>query len=167
MVMKHPVTVAACGLALAAGFWGGTWWSQRNVLPGLETVMVEEGGVEFLARLDTGATVSSINAQGIEVIGGGDKPSREDAGKLARFDIVNANGERASVTAEIAEVRGIRTADCRELRYHVYLTVKHRGKSYRVLTNLNDRSGSKQKLLLGRNWLRYGFAVDAARAAQS
>ena len=123
--------------------------------------------MEFLAQLDTGVTVSSINAQGIEVIGGGDEPSREDAGKLARFDIVNASGECATVSAEIAEVRGIRNTDCRELRYHVYLTVKHRGKSYRVLTNLNDRSGSKRKLLLGRNWLCYGFTADAARAAQS
>lgn len=115
----------------------------------------------FIARLDTGATVSSINAQDIEIIGGGAQPSRSDAGKMARFVLVNHDGEKRAVTAEIEQVRGVRTADCRELRYHVYLTIRFRGKAYRVLTNLNDRSRSEDKLLLGRNWLRYGFAVEA------
>ncbi|MGE4616437.1 MAG: hypothetical protein AAEJ43_05410, partial [Gammaproteobacteria bacterium] len=100
------------------------------------------------------------------VIGGGDEPSRDDAGKMARFFLVNRDGERRQVTAKIEEVRGIRTADCRELRYHVYLTVRHRGTAYRVLTNLNDRSRSGEKLLLGRNWLRYGFAVDSGKESE-
>lgn len=136
------------------------------MLPPLETVIVHEADLEFVARLDTGATVSSINAQEIAVIGGGDEPSRDDAGKMARFFLVNHDGERRQVTAKIEEVRGIRTADCRELRYHVYLTVRHRGTAYRVLTNLNDRSGSSEKLLLGRNWLRYGFAVDPGKESE-
>jgi hypothetical protein len=69
----------------------------------------------------------------------------------------------ATVEATIEQVRGIKTSDCQELRYHVYLTVRHRGKSYRLLINLNDRSGSKDKLLLGRNWLRHGFSVDVTK----
>ena len=164
---KHVAMGAVIALLSAgAGFSAGAWWARLNVLPPLATVLVHEAGLEFVARLDTGATVSSINAQEIAVIGGGDEPSREDAGKMARFFLVNHDGERRQVTAKIEEVRGIRTADCRELRYHVYLTVRHRGTAYRVLTNLNDRSRSGEKLLLGRNWLRYGFAVDPGKESE-
>ena len=84
---------------------------------------------------------------------------------MASFILVNHDGEQRQVTAKIEEVRGIRTADCRELRYHVYLTVHYRGKAYRVLTNLNDRSRAGEKLLLGRNWLGFGFAVDPGKDA--
>jgi hypothetical protein len=28
------------------------------------------------------------------------------------------------------------------------------------LTNLNDRAAAADKLLLGQNWLRHGYAVD-------
>jgi hypothetical protein len=145
----------------AIGFQGGAWWSTRNTLPARVEVGITEAGLAFRARLDTGAVVSSINAQDIEVIGGEGKPSRRDAGRMVSFVLVNDAGERRQLTAQIAQVRGIRTADCREVRYHVYLTVRFRDKSYRVLTNLNDRSHADDKLLLGRNWLRYGFAVAA------
>ena len=63
----------------------------------------------------------------------------------------------------IEQVRGIATSDCSELRYHVYLTVVRDGARYRLLMNLNDRSRSKDKLLLGRNWLRHGFVVDVSK----
>ncbi len=165
--MRKSIAIGAffALFSAACGFIAGAWWSDRKILPPLEKVVVEEAELEFVARLDTGATVSSINAQQIAVIGGGDEPSREDAGKMASFTLVNRDGEQRQVTAKIEEVRGIRTADCRELRYHVYLTVQHRGKAYRVLTNLNDRSRSGEKLLLGRNWLNFGFAVDPRKEA--
>ena len=165
--MRKPLTIGVLVVLLSAacGFVAGFWWAERDTLPPLEKVVVQEAELEFVARLDTGATVSSINAQEIAVIGGGEKPSRDDAGKMASFILVNHDGEQRQVTAKIEEVRGIRTADCRELRYHVYLTVHYRGKAYRVLTNLNDRSRSGEKLLLGRNWLRFGFAVDPGKEA--
>ena len=165
--MRKPLTIGALValLSAACGFVAGFWWVERNTLPPLEKVVVKEAELEFVARLDTGVTVSSINAQEIAVIGGGEKPSRDDAGKMASFILVNHDGEQRQVTAKIEEVRGIRTADCRELRYHVYLTVHYRGKAYRVLTNLNDRSRAGEKLLLGRNWLGFGFAVDPGKDA--
>lgn len=151
---------------LAAGAAAGTWWAGRDVLPSRATVEIEEAGLPFVARLDTGATVSSINAHDLDVIDGGMAPSRDDTGRMIRFALVNHAGERRELTARIEEVRGVRTADCRELRYHVYLTVRFRGRSYRVLTNLNDRSRSEDKMLLGRNWLRYGFAVDPLKSTR-
>ena len=128
-----------------------------------EPVFIDEAALEFSARLDTGATISSINARDIEVVGGSGTPQRTDRGKRVRFTIENAAGQNARLEATIDQVRGIASSDCRELRYHVYLTVVHGGASYRLLMNLNDRKGSKDKLLLGRNWLRHGFVVDVSR----
>jgi hypothetical protein len=162
-LLKPAAQGAILALAGAcAGFTAGSWWSTRNVLPALAEVTVAEAGLGFRARLDTGAVVSSINATDIEVIDGEGQPSARDAGRKVRFMVVNEAGERRTVTARIAQVRGIRSADCREVRYHVYLTVRFRGRAYRVLTNLNDRSHAEEKLLLGRNWLRHGFAVASA-----
>ncbi len=128
-----------------------------------ESVSIVEAGLDFDARLDTGATVSSINAREIEVVGKSMQPSANDTGKQIRFTLENGRGESRRLEARIEQVRGIKTSDCQELRYHVYLTVRHRGRSYRLLVNLNDRSGSKDKLLLGRNWLRHGFSVDVTK----
>lgn len=149
-----------------AGMGGvlGYAMAERGQLGASESVSIVEAGLEFDARLDTGATVSSINAHEIEVVGGSAPPSSRDSGKQIRFTLENGRGESRRIEARIEQVRGIRTSDCQELRYHVYLTVRHRGESYRLLMNLNDRSGSKDKLLLGRNWLRHGFSVDVTKA---
>lgn len=157
---RRKIIAAVCALVALGGAWaGGCWWSQRNVLPGMLPVQIAEGPIEFLARLDTGATVSSINAEHIEVIGGEGRPTRRDIGRKIRFELVNHRGQRAPLEAEIAEIHGIRSADCREIRYHVYLTVAFRGRMQRVLMNLNDRGATDEKLLLGRNWLDQGYGV--------
>lgn len=144
------------------GFVAGGRWATRDTLPVVVPVLIAESGQTFRARLDTGAVVSSINAQEIKVLGSDGPPSARDSGKLISFVLVNEAGERRPLTATIAEVRGIRSADCREVRYHVFLTVEFRGRSFRVLTNLNDRSRAGDMLLLGQNFLRHGFAVAAA-----
>jgi len=149
-----------CGIV---GVAVGYAWGHGDRLPARASVRIEEAGLSFDALLDTGALISSINARDIEVIGGAGTPQLSDAGKRVRFIVENNSGEQARVEATIEEVRGILTSDCSELRYHVYLTVVHDRQAYRLLMNLNDRSRSKDKLLLGRNWLRHGFAVDISK----
>lgn len=153
-------------LASAGGFVAGQRWASRDTLAAVIPVTIAESGQAFQARLDTGAVVSSINAHELKVLGGDEPPSGRDTGKIISFVLINERGERQPLTARIAQVRGIRSADCREIRYHVYLTVQFRGKDYRVLTNLNDRSNAGDMLLLGRNWLRNGFAVAAVGAPE-
>lgn len=150
----------ACGIL---GAFAGYSWALADRLPALEQVLIDEAALEFAARLDTGATVSSINARDIEVVGGSGTPQRSDAGKRVRFTLENSSGQYARIEAIIDQVRGIATSDCRELRYHVYLTVVYDGEPYRILMNFNDRTKSKDKMLLGRNWLRHGFVVDVSR----
>ena len=148
IVLPFAVTVA-----VAAGIAIGLAWHSRQVLDSVETVIIEDADLDFQARLDTGAVVSSINALELEVIGGGERPSRDDVGKPLSFVLVNHRGEKRRLSRPIEQVRGIRSADCREVRYHVYLNVRFRGETTRILMNLNDRTRSGEKLLLGRNWL--------------
>jgi len=159
---KRSLAIVACTVAgvLAGYLLGGS-----GRVAAREPVSIAEAGIGFTARLDTGATISSINAHEIEVIGGSSPADSGDTGKLIRFTVENAEGEKARVETTIEQVRGIRTSDCHELRYHVYLTVVHEGTRYKLLMNLNDRSESKDKLLLGRNWLQHGFAVDITKDA--
>ncbi len=159
---QHLRTVFSIACAVAGAFIGYGWALHERV-SATEMVLVDEAAIHFFARLDTGATVSSINALDIQVVGGSGAPQRSDVGKRIRFTVENASGENARVEATIDQVRGIRTSDCRELRFHVYLTIVFAGESRLVLVNLNDRSQSKDKLLLGRNWLRHGFVVDVSR----
>ena len=160
--------VAACLMLVVAvcAYQAGQWSIKRTLLAPQEVVTIDEAGIRFRARLDTGAVVSSINAHEIEVHDGGVKPSRHDVGKRISFVLINENGERRAVTSKIEQVRGIRTADCREVRYHVYLHVSHRGRTHRVLANLNDRSRARDKLLLGRNWLYHGYAVAPVKQSE-
>ena len=166
MPIRTATALALAATGLMLGYLFGAAAAGPPVLAPVETVLIEESGLLFDARLDTGAVVSSINAHDIEVIGGSGRPSRQDVGRQVRFVLVNGRNERREVVTEIAQVRGIRMADCREVRYHVYLSVRFRGRSQRILANLNDRSRSGEKLLLGRNWLRAGYSVGPVGQAE-
>ncbi|MBT8446422.1 MAG: hypothetical protein HKO62_04520 [Gammaproteobacteria bacterium] len=161
--VKRAVMVVVAVLAVASlmwvGFLAGQSSERRQVLSAVERIEIKEAGISFQARLDSGATVSSINARNFRVPDGDPRDMRANVGKTLHFILENERGETAPVSAEIDQVRGIRTADCRELRYHVYLTVVFRGKEYPLLMNVNDRRRNTDKMLLGRNFLRHGWAV--------
>lgn len=150
---------------LAAGVFIGDLQadSRVEVLAGEETIIVAEAGLAFRARLDTGAGISSVHAEDIEVLGGDPLEPARNLGRLVRFTLVNEQGAEATLTSRIERVRDIRTGDCSEARYHVYLSLAHGGRSQRVLVNLNDRSYSPNRLLVGRNWLARGYLVDVGR----
>ena len=160
-----------CGLALLAAFAAGAATDyafhrgdidQDRVIAGVETVRIVEGDIGFRARVDTGAAISSVNARDITVIGGDDTHILNNIGKPIRFTLVNARGQTATVQSTVAKIYSVRTGDCREWRYHVYMTVEFRGIRTRVLVNLNDRSRAPERMLLGRDWLVGGYLVDVA-----
>jgi hypothetical protein len=136
---------------------------EREVLAGVEQMVVTEAGIVFAARLDTGAAISSIHAENIEVVDGDPADLARNKGKYVKFTLVNERKARARLKARIEDVQMIRTGDCREYRYHVYLTVAYRGRGQRVLVNLNNRDYAAQRMLVGRNWLEQGYVVDVSR----
>ncbi len=123
--------------------------TDKKIIGALATVHIEEGGIEMVGRVDTGAKTTSINAINIKASNG-----------FVSYTVVNALGKKARLKSKIEDELLVRNAESKEKRLFVYLTINYMGDSKRSLVNLNDRSGSSYKLLLGRNWLSGSYIVD-------
>lgn len=125
------------------------------------TAMVEEAESDFTfpARVDTGATTSSIHVEECKVEDAAPKMD-ENLGKTIRFKIKSPAGESEWLKREIAEVSTIKTSEREELRYKVPITLNVKDVKKRVLVSLNDRSHMNFPVLLGRNFLQGDFVVD-------
>lgn len=152
------LAAAALVLGIVLGRTGGEGAPAR-VLGETTRVVIAEGGIGYTARLDTGAAVTSVHALDIEVVDGDPADLMRNKGKTVRYTLVNEDGARARMSSRIERVQRVRTGPCVDYRYHVHLTIAHGGRSQRTLVNLNDRSYAREKMLLGRNWIRQGYLV--------
>ncbi|ROS05283.1 hypothetical protein EDC56_0813 [Sinobacterium caligoides] len=118
-----------------------------------------DGHTVFRARIDTGASRTSINASDIKVIDGAAK-MRDNVGKEVEFTIINAKGKESRQRARIQKVILIKTPQGRESRYLVPLQLTWNGVTSSVDANLRDRSNMNYKLLIGRDWLDSNAVVD-------
>jgi hypothetical protein len=133
-----------------------------RVVGATEFVHVEEAGLDFLARVDTGARTSSLHAVDVEI----EDPAprvEDNVGHAIRFRVVNERGESALISSVIVDVVGVRQALGTELRYAVPLHLTWRGIRRELRVNLRDRSAIDHKLLVGRDWIGRGFLVDVER----
>ena len=131
----------------------------KKVIGPITTVEETETTLSFEARVDTGATTSSVHTEKWHIEGESDKMS-ENIGKSIRFKIKNHRGQSEWVTRKIADISVVKTSELEEWRYKVPMTLRHRDVTKRVLVTLNDRSHMNFPLLLGRNFLRGDFVVD-------
>jgi len=122
-------------------------------------VHVDELDLNYLARVDTGATTTSLHATNL-VIDDATGDHLENIGKKIHFRTIATDGESRWMEAEIAKVQTVLSAQGREKRYMVWLTLTANGVSKRILVNLRDRSRLRYKLLMGRDWLAQDFLVD-------
>jgi hypothetical protein len=165
-LVRIPAWFSLC-LALAVGAGLGrvsapTPPPPAQVLGAFEDVTIDDADMPFHALVDTGAAFSSVNAHEIHVLDRAKDPT-DNIGKQVEYLLVNDKGRQAKMRSRVEKVKLIGNADHREYRYHVYLTVAHNGIKQRILVNLNDRSKSVEKLLLGRNFLPKGVVVDVHR----
>jgi len=133
-----------------------------RVVGATEVVHVEEAGLDFLARVDTGARTSSLHALDLEI----EDPAphvEDNVGHAIRFRVVNERGESARVSSVIVDVVAVRQALGTELRYAVPLHLTWRGIHRELRVNLRDRSAIDHKLLVGRDWIGEGLLVDVER----
>ncbi len=131
----------------------------KHVIGATATVEEVRSDLLFKARVDTGATTSSLHIE--EYIIEDEAERMEDnVGKKIRFRMKNQDGESEWLKSRIAEVSLIQTSVDAEHRYKVLLTLQLYEVKKKVLVTLKDRSHMKYPMLLGRNFLRGDFIVD-------
>jgi hypothetical protein len=137
--------------------------SLREVAPpsigAIETVSERSSGLEFLARIDTGATSCSIHCEAMEIANPMVNPE-DNIGKRIRFLVTNKRGQSRWLESVIADYVKVRTSERSTGRYKVPLSLRCRDIEKRVLVTLNNRRSMRYPVLIGRNFLRDDFMVD-------
>lgn len=129
----------------------------------VEKVYVED--VKFLgtARIDTGAGVSSIDAEIIEIT----PPAKEGEPETVIFTVTNEDGKAVTMKRKILEWQNIKKKSTKEgyvKRPVVVMDFCIAGKRVEARVNLADRSHFLYPVLIGRNVLKAGdFLIDPAK----
>ncbi len=129
----------------------------KLIIGEVEFFNVQPGNLRLEARIDTGATTSSLHATDIEQF-------ERDGEPWVRFKAGPHNGEK--VVMELPWVRRVRIKGEGEdfsRRPVVMVEVSADGHHRRIEVTLNDRSNYEYELLIGRNFLRDNCIVDVSR----
>ena len=137
--------------------------SGKKVIGETAQISMTDGNIEYLARIDTGARITSVHALDVEVAESS-QDKKDNIGKLLTFDTENEKGERKQVTTRVVDVAKVRNAQGVEYRYVVDLNLNWQGMDKSGHVNLRDRSAMSYKLLIGRNWLSDDFVVDVNKS---
>ena len=132
---------------------------EKHVIGATATVEEVRSDLLFRARVDTGATTSSLHVEEFYIEDEAER-MEDNVGKKIRFRMKNQDGESEWLESKIAEVSLVKTSVDQEHRYKVLLTLRLYEVKKKVLVTLNDRSHMKYPMLLGRNFLRGDFVVD-------
>ncbi len=167
--MPSTKTLSVAAIAISLGVVARTsLFSYAAGQPAIlgETAVITEvnSGVEFTARVDTGAAVSSIHVEPEDVVIENEsaKPG-DNIAKRVLLKLENDEGEKAWVETRIEDYVEVRNAERAEHRYRVKLPLQCGEVQKYAMVNLNDRSSMSFRLLLGRDFLRDDFVVDVAR----
>jgi hypothetical protein len=142
------IAAALCCIATPAAATQVVGWVER--------ARIHPGDMVFLAKLDTGALSSSINARNIELF-------RKDGKTWVRFEVVNRRGE--STKLELPRLRSVRIKNHlgkRHARPVVLLGICLGNSFHETQVSLVDRGSFLYPLLIGRRFLAHGFAVDSS-----
>lgn len=124
---------------------------EKTTLGAVEDVILLPWRVSLLARIDTGAAKSSLDARELVIQDG-----------MAEFKLPQEFGGM-QLRLPVIEWKHIRSPDGRQKRPVVELELCIGSKRIRSKVNLTDRSMVKYPLILGRNFLRGNFIVDVKR----
>lgn len=163
-ILISAVLLLASGTTFAAPQCDG-----KSIVGPVETIKVNDLGINYEARIDTGANTTSINAYNIKIDGKTEEDNskqtmHDNLGHKITFTTKNELGQEVTHTAKIIKVSKIRNAQGVERRYAVVMDLIWNGQSKAIPVNLRDRSKLKYKLLIGRNWLEGDYLVDVTKA---
>jgi hypothetical protein len=118
----------------------------------VEEVVLNPWGVNFSARVDTGADLSSLDARDIVV-----------HDKVVEFKLGRRWGSRR-LKLPVVDWRRVQTAMGVEKRPVVEISICLGSKHFRTLATLKDRSEMIYPFLVGRSALSENFLVDPSRS---
>jgi len=124
-----------------------------------EAEVMRAASLSYVARIDTGARITSIHAYDIN-IEDENEDITQNIGKKIHFTTSNEKDERSEVDTIIVDVKKVRNAQGIEHRYVIDLPITWHGDTFTSRVNLRDRSRMSYKLLIGRNWLEGRHIVD-------
>ncbi|MEN0111854.1 MAG: RimK/LysX family protein [Planctomycetota bacterium] len=172
MSARAPIRWLLGGLALSAPAAAalGLYAQQARYRPPIQvlgpvaTVTEAVSGVDFAARVDTGAAVTSLHCgPGDFLIDGADADPTLNVSKPARLRVHNCRGESVWIDTRVTDYVEVRSANGAEHRYRIRLPLRCRGVQRWAIVNLKDRSRMTYRLLLGRDFLAGRFLVDVSR----
>jgi hypothetical protein len=128
---------------------------KRITLSRVEEVILLPWNIRLPARIDTGATVTSLDARQLKIDGNEVefRLPEEYGGDLLRL--------------RIAGWHHVRSSKGREERPVVEIELCVASKKIHVKANLNDRSMVKYPIILGRNALKDHFVVDVKKRSKT
>lgn len=136
---------------------------QPVVIGRIEKVYVEDAKFTASARIDTGAGVSSINAEIIKII----KSDEADKEETVEFRVLDDDKHIRTMKRKIVGWQNIKKKSTKEgyvLRPVVEMDFCIAGKRVQARVNLADRSQFLYPVLVGRNVLKAGdFLIDPAK----
>ena len=126
----------------------GAYAGEKMIVGEVEDVILLPWGIKLPARIDTGASTSSLDARDLKVEGG-----------VAEFKLSKKYGG-LQLRLPIVDWLTIRSSEASEQRPIVEVEFCIGSKRVRTRVNLNDRSTVRYPVLIGRNALKENFVVD-------
>jgi hypothetical protein len=129
----------------------------KQTIGWIEKVALDNNRLQLKAKIDTGATTSSIHA---EVL----KKFKRGGQKWVRFKLRNKTGQSIVVEKKVVRMVKIKRKLALSLKRPVVLLGVCLGKVYREEeVNLSNRGNFVYEMLIGRNYLKDYFLVDSSR----
>ena len=123
----------------------------------IESVVVGRPGIQFEAKLDTGADISSIDATQV-------KQYRRQGMNYMDFTVVRADGSRVQLSGPLVRHVRIRRGGAAASRRPVVALELCLGSISRTVeVSLANREGLEYDVLIGTNFLKGYFMVDPMR----
>ena len=131
---------------------------QQNIIGEIEPIYFQPMKSPFSARIDTGATTSSIDASNI-------REFERDGEKWVSFYLINRQtGEKQLFEKQIQKTAKIKRVDVSESRIFVEMTVRFGKETFNSKFSLSNRDKFKFQALIGRNLLSGRAIVDTTIA---
>lgn len=129
--------------------------TEKQIIGWLEYAQIKNSDLQLKAKIDTGATTSSLNANII-------KTFTRDKEKWIRFSITNKGEQTVILERKVQRYVNIKRKLALSLKRPVINLGICVGKVFQIQeVNLADRKNFEYQMLIGRNYLHGYFLVDS------